>query len=157
MRKKLFMSAAALVLCAFLHVPSGHAVMQPDVMWNKTRPLMEKAAEIYADESDPESRGIWRTITFRDSKIQNIIEDDLVILGESVLTDNIEEVNRTGEKIRKLREEIKELRLRSIGAPEETRIPFKDTKERIAQNIREDESKIAAYEALMGDLRRKAA
>ncbi len=146
--------AAALYFSA---APFACAAMQPDAMWNKTRPLMEEAAEIYATESDPERRGLWRKVTFRDSRMQNIIEDALVILGESVLTDNIEEVNRTGEKIRRLREEIKELRLKSIGAPEETKVPFKDTKERIAGAIREDESKIAAYEALMGELRRKAA
>ena len=152
-----YLQIGIMLLCPVI-LTSGNAaaVMDEGRLWAKIKPLMEKGVEIYTSNDDPESRTVFEYLTLRDSKIQEIIEDCLVVLGESVMSDNISEINRLGDKVRVLRKEIHGLRLDSISLPESSLIPLKKTKKSVAQSIAKDEEKIVEYEAGIDRLKQEA-
>ena len=79
---------------------------------------MDKCIEIYTQNDAPESRTMLEHLTFRDPRITGIIEDCLIVPGESFISDNIPEINRLGENTRKLRGDIEKLKIDSIGLPQ---------------------------------------
>lgn len=149
---------AAAVMIAALAASWGTAFAQMplDGMWSKTRPLMDRAVELYAGPDDPEKRDLARIVTFRSSKIQDIVDDTLVILGSSAMSDDIAELDSLAGKIRKLRADIGKDRAKLIGAPESSSNPFADTKERLNRSIEKSLGKIGEYERLSAELKARA-
>ena len=115
-------------------------------MWSKAMPKLEQALEHYErGETLPESKIFGADKQSNNAKYEKLLNEVFDILLDSEVHASRGEYRSLEERIEKSEQKIAELRKERIGAPEESWIPFRQTRSKIDEEVDELKEDIARF------------
>ncbi|NLD97585.1 MAG: hypothetical protein GX635_10725 [Synergistaceae bacterium] len=115
-------------------------------MWSKAMPKLEQALELFErGETLPESKIFGADKQSNNAKYEKLLNEVFDILLDSEFHASRGEYRSLEERIEKSEQKIAELRKERIGAPEESWIPFRQTRSKIDEEVDELKEDIARF------------
>ncbi len=115
-------------------------------MWSKAMPKLEQALELFErGETLPDSKIFGADKQSNNAKYEKLLNDVFDILLDSEFHASRGEYRSLEGRIEKSEQKIAELRKERIGAPEESWIPFRQTRSKIDEEIDELRDDIARF------------